>query len=131
MKEFDNMSEILSKEKYIKFFFYGEEYINTEYYNDYMSQRLSDEFGMKYNDKKKCWYSDWNNNQRFVVELYSPKGNHKIIRWGYSSREFNNPEQCLDFQYEIPEYTSDMDYALEYIKGVIDKNITKKGRYLR
>lgn len=88
-----------------------------------ISQRLSDEFGMKYNEKKKCWCSDWSNNQRFVVELYSPKGTHKIMRWGYSLREFYNPEQCLDFQYEIPEYTSDIDYAVDYIKSVVDKNI--------
>lgn len=168
MQEFNSMSETLSQEEYIKFFLNGEKHIKTEYYNDYLSQRLSDEFGMKYNEKQKCWYSNWNNNQRLVVELHSPKGNHKIIRWGYnfsfipdinrqkkliwyrtdssikihiddawynhieynrdqesgySSREFYNPEQCPGFQYEIPEYTSDIDYALEYIKSVIDKNI--------
>lgn len=168
MQEFNSMSETLSQEEYIKFFLNGDKHIKTEYYNDYLSQRLLDEFGMKYNEKQKCWYSDWSNNQRLVVELHSPKGNHKIIRWGYnfsfipdinrqkklvwyrtdssikihiddawynhiehnrdqewgySSREFYNPEQCLDFQYEIPEYTSDIDYALEYIKSVIDKNI--------
>lgn len=162
------MSKILSQEEYKNIFLNGEEYIKREYYNDYISQKLSDEFGMKYNEKKKCWCSDWSNNQRFVVELYSPKGTHIIMRWGYnysfipdinrqkklvwyrtdssvkihiddawynhiehnreqewgySLREFYNPEQCLDFQYEIPKYTSDIDYAVDYIKSVIDKNI--------
>ena len=168
MQKFNNMDKILSQEEYKNYFLNGVEYIKTEYYCNYMSQRLSEEFGMKYNEKNKCWCSDWSNNQRFVVKLYSPKGNHKIIQWGYnfdfipditrqkklvwyrsgnsitihiddawynhiahdkvsewgySSKEFYNPEECLDFQYEIPEYTSDIDYALRYIKGVIEKNI--------
>lgn len=162
------MSKILSQEEYKNLFLNGGEFIKREYYNDYISQRLLDEFGMKYNEKKKFWCSDWSNDQRFVVELYSPKGTHKIMRWGYnysfipdinrqkklvwyrtdsavkihiddawynhiernrdqewgySLREFYNPEQCLDFQYEIPEYTSDIDYAVDYIKSVVDKNI--------
>ncbi len=31
--------------------------------------------------------------------------------------------QCPVFQYEIPTYTSDMEFTLKYIKSVIDKNI--------
>lgn len=168
MQEFNNMGEILSQEEFKIFFLNGDEYIKTEYYINYISQRLLDEFEMKYNEKKSCWSSGWSDNQRFVVELYSPKGNHKIMRWGYnysfipdinrqkklvwyrtdssikihiddawynhiehnrdqewgySEREFYNPVQCPDFQYEIPVYTSDMDFALDYIKSVIDKNI--------
>ena len=118
--EFINMDGILSQEEYKMFFLNGEEYIKTEYYVDYISQRLLDEFGMKYNEKKNCWCSDWIDNQRFVVELYNPKGNHKIMRWGYNSREFYNPTKCPEFQYEIPEYTSDIDFALKYIKNVIE-----------
>lgn len=123
---------------------------------------------MKYNEKTKRWCSEWSDNQRFVVELYRPKGTHIFLRWGYnydfipdmnsknkltwhrtdssvkihlddawynhieyksdqewgfSTREFYNPVQCPVFQYEIPIYTSDMEFALKYIKSVIDKNI--------
>ena len=42
---------------------------------------------------------------------------------GYTKEEFYNPRKCTSFQYQIPTYTSDMEFALEYIKSVIDKNI--------
>ncbi len=38
-------------------------------------------------------------------------------------KEFYNPRKCTSFQYQIPTYTSDIEFALEYIKNVIDKNI--------
>lgn len=149
-------------------FLCGDEYIKREYYNGYITQRLAEEFAVIYNGKTKRWFSKWNNNQRFVVELYRPKGTHIFLRWGYNydfipdinsknklvwhrtdssvtihigdswhnhieysraqewgfnESEFYNPVQCPVFQYEIPTYTSDMDFALEYIKDVIDKNI--------
>lgn len=161
-------NEILSQEEYKNKFFYGEEYIKREFYDEYITQRLSEEFGVKYNEKTKKWYSEWRDNQRFVVELYRPKGTHIFLRWGYnydfipdinsknkliwhrtesavkihiddawynhieherdqewgfSEKEFYNPKECIVFQYEIPTYTSDMEFALEYIKSVIDKNI--------
>ncbi len=43
--------------------------------------------------------------------------------WGFSEREFYNPEQCPFFQYAIPTCSSDVNFALGYIKNVIDKNI--------
>ena len=42
---------------------------------------------------------------------------------GYTKEEFYNPRKCTSFQYQIPTYTSDIEFALEYIKNVIDKNI--------
>lgn len=162
------LNGVLSQEEYKSKFFYGEEYIKREYYSEYLTQRLEEEFGMNYNEKAKRWCSEWNNNQRFVVELYRRKGTHIFLNWGYnydfipdinsknklvwhrtrssvkihltdswynhiaytsdkesgfSEQEFYNPIQCPVYQYEIPTYTSDMDFALEYIKSVIDKNI--------
>ena len=161
-------NEILSQEEYKNKFLYGEEYIKREFYDEYISRRLLEEFGMKYSEKTKKWYSEWSDHQRFVVELYHPRGNHIYLRWGYnydfvpdinsknkliwhrtessikihiddawynhiehdreqgcgfSEKEFYNPEKCAVFQYEIPTYTSDMGFALEYIESVIDKNI--------
>ena len=40
-----------------------------------------------------------------------------------TKEEFYNPRKCTSFQYQIPTYTSDIEFALEYIKNVIDKNI--------
>lgn len=160
---------ILSEKEYKnKFLFHADEYVKREYYNEYITQRLAEEFGMSYNEKTKRWCSEWNDNQRVVVELYQPKGTHRILMWGYnfdfipdinkkgklvwyrtdssvkmhindtwynhieytsdkewgfSEKEFYNPVKCPTFQYEIPEYTSDMDFALEYIKKVVEKNI--------
>lgn len=160
--------EILSQEEYKSKFLHGEEYVKREFYDEYISQRLLEEFGMKYNEKTKKWYSEWSDNRRFLVELYHPKGNHVYLRWGYnydfvfdinhknkltwhrtessmkihiddawynhmehvreqewgySKEEFYNPKKCAVFQYEIPTYTSDMEFALKYIRSVIDKNI--------
>ncbi len=160
---------ILSEKEYkSKFLVHAEEYVKREYYSDYITQRLAEEFGMSYNEKTKRWCSGWNNHQRFVLELYYPKGTHVILQWGYnydfipdinnkdklvwhrtessvkihltdawynhidytgdkewgfSEREFYNPQKCPTFRYEIPIYTSDMDFALKYIKTVIEKNI--------
>ena len=133
-----------------------------------ISRRLSEEFGLKYNEKIKKWHSEWSANRRFVVELCYPRGNHIYLRWGYNydfipdinsknkltwhrtessvkihiadawynhiedereqdcgytKEEFYNPRKCTSFQYQIPTYTSDIEFALEYIKNVIDKNI--------
>lgn len=162
------MNKILSQEEYKNLFLNAKECVTREYYNDYISQRLSEEFGMKYNFKTKCWHSEWCNNQRFVVELQNLKGNHITLRWGYnynfipditkqkkfvwyrtessikihiddawynhieynsdqewgfSEREFYNPEQCPFFQYAIPTYSSDVNHALEYIKNIVENNI--------
>lgn len=161
-------NEVLSQEEYKDKFYYGEEFVKREYFDDYITQRLAEEFDMKFHEKAKCWCSEWKDHQRFVVELYRPKGTHIFLKWGYnydfipdtnkknkliwhrtdnaviihledawynhiehnrdqergfSTREFYNPRQCPVFQYEIPTYTSDMDFALKYIESVVDKNI--------
>jgi len=74
---------ILTKDEYSSLFCTGD-FIKSECYIDYITERLAEEFCLKYNEKKKCWYSEWNNNQRFVVELKSTKGINKILRWGYN-----------------------------------------------
>ena len=67
--------DILSQEEYIsKFFGVDNIYIKREYYSDYITQRLSKELGMHYNEKTKKWCSEWNDNKRFVVELYGQRG---------------------------------------------------------
>ena len=161
-------NEILSQEEYKDKFLHGDEYIKRELYDEYISRRLSEEFGLKYNEKIKKWHSEWSANRRFVVELCYPRGNHIYLRWGYNydfipdinsknkltwhrtessvkihiadawynhiedereqdcgytKEEFYNPRKCTSFQYQIPTYTSDIEFALEYIKNVIDKNI--------
>lgn len=116
-------NEILSQEEYKDKFLHGDEYIKRELYDEYISRRLSEEFGLKYNEKIKKWHSEWSANRRFVVELCYPRGNHIYLRWGYTKEEFYNPRKCTSFQYQIPTYTSDIEFALEYIKNVIDKNI--------
>ena len=136
-------NEILSQEEYKDKFLHGDEYIKRELYDEYISRRLSEEFGLKYNEKIKKWHSEWSANRRFVVELCYPRGNHIYLNivsidehaWynyiedereqdcGYTKEEFYNPRKCTSFQYQIPTYTSDIEFALEYIKNVIDKNI--------
>lgn len=160
--------ELLSQEEYKNKFMHCEEYIKREYFEEYISRRLAEEFDMKYNEGTKHWCSGWNENKRFVVELYYPKGTHIFLRWGYNydfipdinrkhklvwhrtdssvkihlddswhahieytkekgygfmEEEFYNPRKCPKYQYEIPAYTSDIDFAVDYIKTVIDKNI--------
>lgn len=154
-------NEILSQEEYKDKFLHGDDYIKRELYDEYISRRLSEEFGLKYNEKIKKWHSEWSANRRFVVELCYPRGNHIYLRWGYNydfipdinsknkltwhrtessikihiadawynhiedereqdcgytKEEFYNPRKCTSFQYQIPTYTSDMEFALEYIK---------------
>ena len=77
-------NEILSQEEYKDKFLHGDEYIKRELYDEYISRRLSEEFGLKYNEKIKKWHSEWSANRRFVVELCYPRGNHIYLRWGYN-----------------------------------------------
>ena len=65
-------NEILSQEEYKDKFLHGDEYIKRELYDEYISRRLSEEFGLKYNEKIKKWHSEWSANRRFVVELCYP-----------------------------------------------------------
>lgn len=46
-------NEILSQEEYKDKFLHGDEYIKRELYDEYISRRLSEEFGLKYNEKIK------------------------------------------------------------------------------
>ena len=46
-------NEILSQEEYKDKFLHGEDYIKRELYDEYISRRLSEEFGLKYNEKIK------------------------------------------------------------------------------
>ena len=46
-------NEILSQEEYKDKFLHGDEYIKRELYDEYISRRLSEEFGLKYNEKDK------------------------------------------------------------------------------
>ena len=162
------MEKILSQEEYKKYFFQGEEYVKREYYVGFIADRLFCEFGLKYNEKAKFWYSEWSNDQRLVVKIYNPKGNHDLLMWGYnynfipsitrngtfswhrtdnafeihvsdswynhieykrdkewglSEREYGNPQLCPVFQYEIPQYTSDLDFAINYVYEVVERNI--------
>ena len=52
-------NEILSQEEYKDKFLHGDEYIKRELYDEYISRRLSEEFGLKYNEKIKKWHSEW------------------------------------------------------------------------
>ena len=61
-------NEILSQEEYKDKFLHGDEYIKRELYDEYISRRLSEEFGLKYNEKIKKWHSEWSANRRFVVQ---------------------------------------------------------------
>lgn len=135
---------------------------------DSITNKLSRSFGLKYNEKAKYWYSEWNKCQRLVVHISCEKGTHDLIKWGYnynfipmingkgkflwhrtdnafrihvsdawynhieyepdqewglSAREFYNPRQCPVFRYEIPEYTSDLKFAINYVDEVIERNI--------
>ena len=57
-------NEILSQEEYKDKFLHGDEYIKRELYDEYISRRLSEEFGLKYNEKIKKWHSEWSANRR-------------------------------------------------------------------
>ena len=43
-------NEILSQEEYKDKFLHGDDYIKRELYDEYISRRLSEEFGLKYNE---------------------------------------------------------------------------------
>lgn len=92
-------NEILSQEEYKDKFLHGDEYIKRELYDEYISRRLSEEFGLKYNEKIKKWHSEWSANRRFVVELCYPKNNDidnaiESIKQGYENSEI--PQVIID-----------------------------------
>lgn len=166
---------VLSQKEYKEKFFCDDEYIKREFYEEDISRRLSEEFGMKYSEKAKKWYSEWKDSQRFVVKLERLKGDNVFLQWGYnydfipgmnnqdkliwyrtdkaiklhtkdswyyhinksgyfdfghSKQDFYNPRTCKTYQYMIPTTTSDMEFALQYINGVVEKNIPLMREYV-
>ena len=89
---------ILSQKEYKDKFLTDKYYIKREAYEEYITKRLTEEFDMTYNGKAKRWYSKWDNNQRFVVEIFRPKGTHLILCWGYNYNfipQINNRDKLV------------------------------------
>ena len=69
-------NEILSQEEYKDKFLHGDEYIKRELYDEYISRRLSEEFGLKYNEKIKKWHSEWSANRTDHAHQYPHFSSH-------------------------------------------------------
>ena len=81
--------------------------------------------------KKLVWYRSDSSIKIHIDDVwYNHITHNRTSEWGYNSREFYNPTKCPEFQYEIPEYTSDIDFALKYIKNVIERNIVFMKQWL-
>lgn len=160
------MNEYTRKE-YVKYFSDGETFFITKYFGEAVSKALSGTFDMKYCEKGRWWYSDWENHQRMVITLYALKGTKYLIIWGYNYdfipqltnqdkiiwhrteksfhldiadafynhvtfpgdpqtmgyNEFLNAKYDFHNQYEIPAWTNNLEFALQYIDMLVRRNI--------
>lgn len=161
--------KVLSKAEYKKYFYYfydEERFYITKYFKDTVSKVLKENFDLKYYDKGRWWYSDWNCHKRMVITLFASKGITYPMIWGYNydfiprlnnqnkfiwhrtqksfhldiedayynyvpvipkrkrtEEHFFNPEQNAKYQYELPIWTNDLEFALKYIEDVVKRNI--------
>ena len=131
-----------------------------------MSKVLREHFDLKYCDKGRWWYSDWNSHKRMVITLFASKGITYPIIWGYNynfiprlnnqnklmwyrteknfylhiedayynymplfsnikqtDNTFLNPEKNCKYQYELPMWTNNLEFALNYIDDVVKRNL--------
>ncbi len=76
------------------------------------------------NAKKLVWHRTDNSVKIQVDDSWHRHVEHtKDKEWGFTEEELHNPEKCMFFRFEIPNYTSDIEFALKYIYGVVEQNI--------
>lgn len=75
----------LSYDEYHSYFFSTDAYISVRpYFGEVVSIALADDFDLKYFEKGRWWYSEWNNHCRKVINLFAAKGTMYPIVWGYN-----------------------------------------------
>lgn len=74
----------LSEKEYRKYFWDGDTFSAIPYIVETVTEMLYGVYDMKYCDKGKWWYGEWEGHRRKVVHLFAQKGGARILCWGWN-----------------------------------------------
>lgn len=108
MEEFD-------MNRYSEYFCHFDIPISTlPYMTEAVTNMLSDVYDMKYYDKGRWWYGEWEGDRRKVVTLSSPKGN-RHINWGWNYNYIPHIKLAGSLAYARTDKSFYADLSDEYL----------------
>lgn len=114
--------EVEGYEKYSDFFseysavfHHGKIISALPYMIEAVTDALADLYDMKYCDKGRWWYGEWEGDRRKVVTLGSPKGTCRNICWGWNYNYIPRKANTGKFTYARTEKSFRIDIGDEYL----------------
>jgi len=101
--------------EYSGVFHHGKIISALPYMIEAVTNALADVYDMKYCDKGRWWYGEWEGDRRKVVTLGSPKGTCRNICWGWNYNYIPRKTNSDKFTYARTEKSFRIDIGDEYL----------------
>lgn len=109
----------LSYDEYHSYFFATDAYTSVRpYFGEVVSRALADDFDLKYYEKERYWYSEWDNHCRKVIYIFATKGTLYPIKWGYNYDfipQLNNQDKFVYHRTEKAFWADISDFFYNHV----------------
>lgn len=112
----------LSEQEYRKYFHDGTIFSTLPYMIEVLTESLLGVCGIKYCDKSRWWYGEWEGDRRKVVTLGNPKGTMRNICWGWNYNYIPHRSHSGKLTYARTEKSFSFDMGGDF-RFHIDYNI--------